>query len=301
MQRLCLVWLVLLILPACGGSSAFKRERPVKPVSEEKAVDVQVKAEEDKSLKAILKKSVKDMSLAEAMIAKDYYDETGYDEMVMKLIPHIVSISQDVRQIAALTLELADINLEKEQYEAAQKVYTTFVTLYPGDVAIKAARYRQLLTSYLTALEPDRDQSATKNTVNFAQNYIKDFPEDAEYMVKVHAILRSCYRKLLLSELATATFYINKYNYLGQESALDGAQARLSYIESELLPAIGRYDRKLHESRTDLQELLAMQDLVGSDRQAQYAAQIERLENLVVGLEDPWTQMASQANPRDRF
>lgn len=289
--------ILLLLLPACGGSSsAFKREKPAKLLTEQ-SKDIHVPD------KKILKKSFKDMTLAEAIEVKEYYDETGSDDAVVRIIPHIIARSQDVQQIAALNLELADIYLEKGNYEEAQKAYTNFVTMYPGDEKIKDARYRQLLTVFLTALSPDRDQAATLTTISFAQNYVKDFPNDPDYGNKVHAILRSCYRKLLESELSTALFYLNKYSYQAQESALDATKSRLQYVESELLPAIGRYDRKLEQSQADLKEMLEMQDLKAEQRVKEYAAHIERLHNIIDGLEDPWTNkpVRPPVHPRDTF
>lgn len=300
--------LLLLLLPACGGSSSgFKREKPLSTVA---SSDGQAVPEDGKAAapvlhvpaKEILKKSFKNMTLAEAVEVKDYYDETGYDDVVIRIIPYIIALSQDMHQIAALTLELADIQLEQANYEEAQKAYTSFVTLYLGDEKIRAARYRQLLTAFLGALTPDRDQAATNTTISFAQSYIKDFPNEPEFGKKVHAILRSCYRNLLESELSTAQFYLNKFNYQAQATALDATKARLKYVESEILPAIGRYDRKLDESRADLKEILEVDSTAGevsaAQRAEQYAAQIERLHNLIDGLEDPWTQTT---HPRDTF
>lgn len=231
--------IIMLILPGCKNQpyDQFKKQRKEKSFREKQALMHTIK-------KRKLTKHMKDMTLDEALEAKMYYEELGRDDMIMILIPRIIALSQDVNLVAELNLELANLHLAFGEIDEAHKMYSNFVLFYPGNKYIKVARYRQLLTLFWGALDPDRDQSITIMAIDQAKNYLKDFPDDVEYVEKVHDILKACYQKMLEGELGLVRFYLNKFQYEKKATAVEAARLRLEDIKEKIVPILGMYDQR---------------------------------------------------------
>lgn len=289
LQKMMVVAAGLLCIAGCGNKpyTSIKKQRQEK-------LTTQV-AQESTNKIASPAKNIKNMTLQEALEAKRYYEQQDNDDMLLKLIPHMISLSTDAQLTALLSLELADIHVGAGNLEAALKAYAAFITAYPGHADIKGARYRQILTSWWSALEPDRDQSATRATQHFAATYIKDYPQEDEALLKVEEILLLCYRRLLEHELATAAFYINRYHQAGKDSALDAAEARLEYANKELLQAIKVYDADLAAlSRTIETTLATLKEQRETVSAAERAEQLAAIFSSVKPLQPA-------AHARDRF
>lgn len=245
-------------------------------------------------------KRIKDMSLEEAIEAKQYYEDLGREDVVLRLIPHMTALSKDVHFIAQLQLELADLHLSSGNLEEAGKLYTEFISFYPGDSNIKKARYHLLLTTFWTALEPDRDQGLTQTAVELAKKYLQDFPQDTEYTAKVHDILKACYQALLEGELGLIKFYLNKFTYEHKSTALEAARLRLAHIQEAYLPVLALYDDRAH---TMVQTLQAIEKLTNTDDMKLVYEQAELLSQqahmLEVLLVSPMQKY--KVHPRDIF
>lgn len=244
-------------------------------------------------------KSVKTMNLAEALEARDYYEQEQNDDMLLKVIPHLMGLSTDFNQLASLAIELADIQLSMGDLDTALKSYAQFISSYPGHTELQGARYRQILASWWNALEPDRDQAATRAALSFAAAYIKDYPQENAELFKVQEVLLACYRRLVDHELYAAKFYMTRYQQTERVSSLDAAQARLVFLQTEFLPAIKAYDRQL----TDLYESLtqALETIAVEGEKLTTAARAELLAKqflLVTPQRDPGTP---SVHARDKF
>lgn len=182
---------------------------------------------------------IKDMNLEQALEARAYYAHYGYDDMLIKVLPQVIALSRDAAQIADATLELADLYLKQGNFEQAEKMYGNYVALYPGSDQAKVAHYYRIMTSYWDSLPADRDQAATRSTIELARTYIRDFPEDTIFKDKVFDLLVACYKKLLESELSILSFYLKKYHHLVLDSSLQAAWERLVYIKNEILSPLG--------------------------------------------------------------
>jgi len=245
-------------------------------------------------------KRIKDMNLEEALEAKQYYEDLGREDMVLQLIPHIISISKDVHLTARLQLELADLHLSSGNLEQAGKLYTDFVSFYPGDANIKKARYHLLLATFWTALEPDRDQALTNTSVELAKKYLQDFPQDEEYTPKVHEIIKACYQALLEGELSLMKFYLNKFTYEHKPTAIEAARLRLTHIKDAYLPILALYDERgknILETMEPIEKLATMDDLALVREQADLIMkQVALAEMLLVSPLQKY-----KVHPRDTF
>lgn len=258
------------MLASCGGKRPYEQFKKVRTPQEVASTTQPAKA-------------IKKMNLEEALEAYAYYDQEGRDDLLMKVIPHIITLSSDVHQIANLTLELADIHMGSGDFDAAQKLYDTFIDKYPGHEKIKDARYRQIVALWWRSLEPDRDQSLTRSMVTAARSYLRDFKEHDEQRTKVQALVALAYEKLMVHELQIAQFYVNRGD-------LAATQARLTYLNKEVAKPGARYDKKLKMLHDELVELEAW-----SESEHTQEEKSERFSTLI----DTYT--TADVQPRDIF
>ena len=189
--------------------------------------------------------NIKKMTLEEAFQAKEYYRAVNETELLIKTLERITSLSTDHQVLGDVKLELADLNLKMGNLEVAQKLYKEYRTLFPGSEHIKHACYQEVLANYWDTLDADRDQTKTQATITLGQNFLEEFPNDDLFAHTINDTLKTCYTKLLDSELHSVNFYLNKYNYSQNATALNAAQNRLAYIKKELLPHLNIADPRI--------------------------------------------------------
>jgi outer membrane protein assembly factor BamD (BamD/ComL family) len=279
------------IMPGCSiqkKSHNFTSPQPEKSREQTQALVKKFKKEQIPSL-------IKDMTLAQALKAREYYQAFGWDEQLTKLLVHIIALTKDVNKLAEYTLELADVHTRLGNLEQAQKLYETFVTFYPGSAHIKDVRYRQVVVAFLRSNDASRDQSMTRTTINYAHAYFLDFPEDDIWGEEIHKILHTSYRRLLESELGVMQFYVHRYSFAGNVAALDAAQSRLQYLRVHVLSKLILYDHALKKLLPKIDAILGAPSESEEDKQSakkqklsaeqQYAALAEIAEGLARILE----------------
>lgn len=254
-----------------------------------------------------LTKNIKDMTLDEALSAKQYYEKLGRLDRVAQLIPHIISLSKDADQIANLTLELADIEVTLGHIEPAFKLYSSFVSMYPGSSHHKLARHHQVLTAYWRMLPSYLDQTITQTTISLAKSYLVDFPEEDEMNQEIQKVLVAAYGTLLEHELATIRFYLQRFYLSEQRTQFDAAWSRLTYVEKEILPILAATDgafKRISKELFDNKDAWQAE----SDERLQMARKQKFLESTVAELEMALQKFdreeegaTTKAHPRDSF
>ena len=185
-------------------------------------------------LNKALHKKIKDQTFDEAVWAKNYSKETKDYETAIKCAERILAVGGDPEIMRSTLLELTQLCLNEKNLEKAQKYALEYQTLYPATAECKQARYYGIKAHFLATLSPDRDQSSTQKTIELAQEFIKQYPQDTEYITSVKDMLNTCYTTLLESELQIITNYISRYNYTKKQNLLAAAQKRVSYIKDKL-------------------------------------------------------------------
>lgn len=183
-------------------------------------------------------KRVQDMNFEEAVEAKNYYKAHNNKESTTKALERIVSLCTDHTHINSYILELADMYLEQGMYEEAQKSFSQFRTLFPGSEHIQYAWYQDIRAHYLNALDPQRDQTETQQTIDLAKEYQSTFASNTHYQQAIDDILEKSYKSLLEHELYVIDFNIKQFNNFDNHQHLISAQYRLAHIQNALLPHI---------------------------------------------------------------
>jgi outer membrane protein assembly factor BamD len=151
----------------------------------------------------------------EAFRNKDYPTSIESFKKVKELFPEhpLAQLSQ---------LEIAEVHFNAQEYDEAALAYDEFIRLYPGNINIPYARYKEALCYYNQISQPDRDQSATRKAIEKFEKIIKDYP-DTPYAVKSYEYLKFCRKRLAEQEIFVANFYLKSEKY-------NAAEKRFLYV-----------------------------------------------------------------------
>jgi len=151
----------------------------------------------------------------EAFRNKDYPTSIESFKKVKELFPEhpLAQLSQ---------LEIAEVHFKAQEYDEAALAYDEFIRLYPGNINIPYARYKEALCYYNQISQPDRDQSATRKAIEKFEKIIKDYP-DTPYAVKSYEYLKFCRKRLAEQEIFVANFYLKSEKY-------NAAEKRFLYV-----------------------------------------------------------------------
>ena len=185
-------------------------------------------------------KAIKQMTVEEALEAVKYYEFINHQALLVATYQHIIAKSKDPETVATHLIKLADLYFIDNNCEEAKKYYKKATMLYPGHPGIENARYREVMTHFLSSLNASRDQSATQTTINLGKKYLVDFPQAEPE--RVRTIIAAAYKKLLQSELLVINFYLNKFKLNGTAQPIQAALQRMAGVADVLLPQLKLYD-----------------------------------------------------------
>ncbi len=175
-------------------------------------------------------------------------NEMNYDELVrvcehawqhkdklacIRYLEQMLRVCSEPKKIARHIIELADLYFQTGNLKKAKVNYLQFVLLNPGaqEIApgvdlVEYAQYRAVLASFYMMLDPERDQSDTRDTVELANTFLERTPVFNTYVDEVKKIRNHCYEYLAHSDLVVCEFYVGVGDY-------ESAQRRLHAIEAK--------------------------------------------------------------------
>lgn len=185
------------------------------------------------------RKTISDMNYDELKAAKKRYLEANNKDSALKFMQKMVPLCSDLTERGQLMLEVADTLFDLSDPEQAGTMYQEFSTMYPGHERIAYASKRAIECSFATILIPERDQTATKNTIELAQAFLK---EDAfrTFHAEVQTILDACHQRLFESEVSIVQFYLHQQN-------IGPAQRRIADLRTTMVPVLPSCEQKVIE------------------------------------------------------
>lgn len=119
-------------------------------------------------------------------------------------------------------LKIAEAYYRSERYEEAATAYTDFLKQHPNDVRINDVLYRLGLSHYQQILSADRDQTSTRNALNYFQELRRRYPdypqaEEAGYLIQ------RCQNRLAEHEVYVGQYYLKKELYSAAINRLESA------------------------------------------------------------------------------
>jgi outer membrane protein assembly factor BamD (BamD/ComL family) len=222
-------------------------ERKPKNLYQKKFVPKKIKEErkepkistKNEAKEALLKKTIRDMTLEELIIAKEYAASQGYKELVVKYIKQMLLLTNDQEQLRLLRLELADLYFQKGSMKEAGKLYRKYVEFYPGSKQRDYAEYKAVLCRFYARLKPPLDQSKTRKAIVLANRYL-DASHYKAYANEVTNVREVCYKDLFEYEMDIFHQYLKR-------DQLIAAQTRLESIKEEFIPVLNNVEPSLIE------------------------------------------------------
>ena len=180
------------------------------------------------------KKNIKDMNLAEARVARAYFESRDEFELIEKVLERILKLSHNYQEQAECIYELANIFLSRGNFEKAQELYDRVITQYPGAPFHATARYRLILAHFWNCGSHERDQQSTEKAIALSQAFLEEFPADSN-SIAVRDILIQCYCSLLQADLDRVTFYLSRYRIYDDKYALHAARKRILFVAENVI------------------------------------------------------------------
>jgi len=216
------------------------------------------------------KKAFKDLTYEERMVLKGELIAQGRLETAVSHIEKMIPLCNNMEELRDLTLEIADLVFEAGNLSKAEGLYNKFVKHYPGDQNIEYACYKSILCSFWQTLDPENDQTKTKNTIDASQKFLERSNIFTTYNEDVSRILYACNDKLMESDISIFRSHLNRRDW-GQ------AHHRLKLLEKEFLPIFPDAEPKLIMLACELAEKQDNQKLL-TVKKAELAAKYPNYE-----------------------
>jgi outer membrane assembly lipoprotein YfiO len=176
------------------------------------------------------KKTMSDMTYEELRARKDELLKTD-KKTAIKYLERMSHMHTDYNELKSITLELAQLLFETEDYAKASKMYHDFTLLFPGSDEAEFALYQAILASFNMILDAEHDQSKTIETQELAQTFLER-SSFTTYRKEVEEIVIKCKKRLLESEINIFNFYIKRRNFVAAKSRLSAI--KIAYGDSNI-------------------------------------------------------------------
>jgi outer membrane protein assembly factor BamD len=103
-------------------------------------------------------------------------------------------------------LEIADAYFEQSKYEEALSYYRDFSDLHPQNQKVPYSIFRSALSHQNRVKSPNRDQTATRDTLLYLDRLISKYPH-SEYTAEAEELWREMRLQLALQIMGIADFY----------------------------------------------------------------------------------------------
>lgn len=181
------------------------------------------------------KKTLRNMNFLELEAFKEKC-LTAHDRYnAIRTLERMVPICTDLEKLKSILLELADLLFEEGKLEAAGKMYREFVKYYPGNQKVEYALYKAVLCKFYVILDPERDQSSTRDAIELADKFLEREEIFKEYSKEVRTMRERCHERLFENEVGIFNFYCDRGRY-------KSAKTRLANIRKEFVPLLPACD-----------------------------------------------------------
>ncbi|MCX7991006.1 MAG: outer membrane protein assembly factor BamD [Proteobacteria bacterium] len=183
---------------------------------------------------------------------KSYEDSVEAFKKVKELFPdHPLSIEAQIMS--------ADAYFKAEKYDEAYLAYDEFIKLYPENINIPYAHYKQALCYYNQISEKDRDQSFTRLAIEKLDKVLSDFP-DTPYAVKAYFYKKECRKRLAEQEIFVGNFYLRYDKYKSAEKRFLYALKNFPDIPIQEEALFGLY--KVYRGKKEIDKINKVADLI---------------------------------------
>lgn len=265
--------LVLCLLPACGKKKSLPSNTAQRSSQQRKKSKKTTKKErraQRKLAAQVSKKPMNMMNYQELREAAAYAVAQGDKQKAIMYKKRMIALCETPEDLCGLTLDIADYLYDTQDAVLAGKMYLEFTKLYPGNEHVEYAYHRAIVCSYAQTLDPDRDQTKTKETLELAEAFLTR-PLFVKWRDAVKTIKTQCQKKLFDSEMGIVAFYTGRGDYKTALRRVDQIRVAFTPImpEAEIYLLASEID--IADKQRDLQKL--------AEKEADYAKTIASLSS----------------------
>ncbi len=184
-------------------------------------------------------KTISTMNYDELKVTKDKHLARNDKIIAIKYVEQMIKLCEDVNQIGALMIELADLYFDTKELPKAEIIYTEYAHLYPGGADIEYASHRAILCSFYATLGSEHDQTKTYETIELADNFLQRADVFTTYKDDVTRIRTNCYERVIESEVTIFNFYLKTGHIISAQKRLDNLKkdwiSKMPEVESQIL------------------------------------------------------------------
>ena len=224
---------LLLIVLSTGlltGLPACKKVARTSPTKKEKT--------KQETTNSAFSGRIERLNFEDATKAYNYYKANNQVPQVVKSIERMIALSTDHEVINKLIIELADIKFKLEAFAEAEALYMRHSLIYPGSPNIDYIVSQHIESAFRQILDPARDQTKTKATIELSKKFLERFKPSNRYYQRIKSIEQECQYLLLTSELNNIDFYLQKHTVTGLPAPLKAVRQRIIHIKKNILPHI---------------------------------------------------------------
>lgn len=269
-RRPVLLFLLVLFLGGCG-----KKKEPQDYKSKRAA---ERKSKKMARLAAEHKPVLSKMDHDELKIKTEQLLAAHHDRAALKYLERLIPATEQAAEKERLILLAADLYFAQGEYEKAEEKYHLYERLFPAGAQVEKAAYSKTLCCFYRTLSVDRDQTLTKQTLDYAKEFLT-VQSFVDYRSEIQGITQHCYQKLFDHEKDIIEQKLTK----GTPASLRAAHMRMGYIKDMLVtecPALNQQYAQLEEAYKPY---------------AQKAANLEELNNISINEGKPALQIAQNA------
>jgi outer membrane assembly lipoprotein YfiO len=264
-QKLIFIVLLFSLIPSCKKDDWKNKQTYYQSKHQP------LKSDQEKPTKpSVMNKNPKSLSFDDLKVAKKYSEDMGNKRQTIMYLELMVKLCSDPNTLKEIYLELADLYFEQGNMELASKLYTSYITLYPGSPQRAYVHYQAILCKFYSTFSSDRDQTRTEEAFLSTQMYLQLAIRDElyrEYRDDVTAIQKQCCKKMYDHEMDIFNFYYKKGNYKAAQVHLEEIKKiYITLMRDEVEPDLLTLECDLAKQLGDTTTLVAKQ----AELQAKY-------------------------------
>ena len=217
----------------------FRRDLPEQKAAQERFNEMK-KDRKLKISKTSPNKPMQDMNFIELIQRKNELILEGEYKIALKYLEQILKMADNPEQPIFAMLEMAELLMRTEQYAKAEKVFTEFIQLYPGNEYVEQAFVKAIQCSWEQTSTYDRDQTKTEDTLTLITRFeSRQAICSVENVQTVAEVKHLCTEKLAQANLYVAKHYIGRSIFRSAHKRLDDIRqkdlCKIPDIEPQLL------------------------------------------------------------------
>lgn len=155
---------------------------------------------------------------------------SNQERLALKYLERLIPMTEKDTEKERLILLAADLYFKQGDYEKAEEKYQLYERLFPAGSDVEKSAYSKTLCCFWRTLSADRDQTLTKQTIDYAKEFLT-VQSFVDYRSEIQGIVDQCYQKLFEHEKDVIEQKLTK----GTPESLRAANLRIAFIKDSLV------------------------------------------------------------------